>query len=284
MMEWMAPLLLATFLSGLGNALHRRIAEKEDVQSYSFLFTLIAGALFVPLMFTEPLVLPQGIGWAVFFLAAFFWFVANITAFTAAKHAEASLIAPLNNVKVVLLLFLSMVLLQEALTLPKLAGTLLVFAGAFILTWGPGKFGNLKDPGVQFTLFNALFIAMVTILDKANIMLGVSRNFYGACMYLVPCVFHAMRLKGRKSHLKKIVKNKGREVLAVGVTYFLLYYLYLVVYSFPEAEISIVYPIGRLNILVTVFLGFVWLGEKKDVGKRLLASLLMIAGAVLVTL
>jgi len=283
-MLWLVAVIIATFLSGLGTVLHRYVTKEEDVPSYSFLFTLIAGLFFIPLLFTERTRLPSGYEWIPFLMAAFLWFLINVVGFTAAKYTQASLKAPLSNVKVLFLFILAVLFLHEEATVERIAGTIFIFLGAFLLTWRKGSFAHLREFGVQLTVLTALLTALVTMLDKYNMLLGFSRNFYGAAMYLVPCFFHGIRVLRRKSHLKKILRNKGWFVLLSGITYGLLYYLYLFAYSFPEAPISVIYPISQLNLIVAVVLAWIWLGEKAQLERRAAASVLMVVGAILVAI
>lgn len=283
-MLWLVAVLIATFLSGLGTVLHRRITKDEDVASYSFLFTLIGGLFFIPLILLENARLPMGWEWIPFLAAAFLWFSINIVGFTAAKYTEASLIAPLGNLKVLFLFILAVIFLHEEATIGRIVGTLLIFLGALALTWEKGTLNKLKHIGVQFAIATALLTAVVTLLDKYNMLLGFSRNFYGAAMYLIPCFFHAIRASKRKTQLKKIIVNQGWYILLAGISYGLLYYLYLFAYSFKDAPISVIYPISRLNLIVAVFLAYIWLKEREEIPKRIFASLLMIIGAVLVAI
>ncbi|MCD6414200.1 MAG: DMT family transporter [Candidatus Diapherotrites archaeon] len=283
-MLWLVAVLIATFISGLGTVLHRRITKDEDVPSYSFLFTLIAGLFFIPLIFLEKTRLPIGWEWIPFLAAALLWFSINIVGFTAAKHTEASLIAPLGNLKVLFLFALAVVFLHEEATAGRLIGTFLIFSGALALTWEKGALKKLKHIGVQLAIVTAFLTAVVTLLDKYNMLIRFSKSFYGAAMYLVPCLFHGIRVTRRKHQLKKIIKNQGWYILLAGVLYGILYYLYLFAYSFKDAPISVIYPISRLNLIVAVALAYIWLGERKEIKKRAIASVFMIAGAILVAI
>lgn len=284
-MLWLYAVIFATLMGGIGQVLHRRITKDEDVRSYSFLFTLIAGLSFIPVMFLEDMTLPSGNGWLTFFAAAGLWFLINITGFNATKRTEVGVYAPLSKTSIIFVLLLASVFLGENVTLAKILGTLVIFTGIVMLTWKKGSLDKLKDKGIQLVLLTALLTAMVTLLDKHNMTLGISKGFYGMVMYLIPCALHGVRAKSRGRKIKRIIKNQGPYVLLVGLIYGVLYYyLFLYAYSFPEAEISIIYPISQLKILLAVILGYLWLGETQSLGKKLAASALMIAGAVLVAI
>lgn len=284
-MLWLYAVLVATLIGGLGKTLHRKVIKDEDVPSYSFLFTLIAGLSFLPLLLIEETVFPVGWQWAAFLGAALLWFFINITGFNASKRTEVSLHAPLSNVKIIILFLFAIVFLKEAVTIQKIVGTLIVFSGALVLSWEKGSFKQVKQKGIQLILLTAFLTAIVTLLDKHNMLEGISKGFYGLSMYWIPCFFHGLRVTTRKHHLKKIIRNQGKTILLMGILYGVIYYyLFLYAYSFPQAEISIIYPISQLSVLIAVFLGYAWLGERGALKKRLAASALMIAGAILVAI
>ncbi|MCD4740749.1 DMT family transporter [archaeon] len=285
-MSWLYAILIATVIGGFGKVLHRKVTKDEDVASYSFLFTLVAGFSFIPLFFLEDVTLPQGDAWLYLLAAAFLWFLINITGFNATKRTEVSLYAPLNNLKIIFVLILAVVFLGEAVTVQKILGTIVVFAGAFFLTWKKGSLKQLEDRGVQLVILTAFLTGIVSLFDKYNIhQLEISKSFYGLAMYWIPCALHGFRIIGRKQHMKKIIKNQGGTILITGLIYGVIYYyLFLFAYSFDAAEISVIFPLSQLSIVIALFLGYAWLGEKTDLKKRFVSSLIMIAGAILVAL
>ena len=63
-MSWLILVGMVVLLSGIGASIHRYILRDEHVYSYGFLFTFLSSLLFIPLMFTEEVVLPTtAAGW-----------------------------------------------------------------------------------------------------------------------------------------------------------------------------------------------------------------------------
>ncbi len=281
-MAWEILVLVSIFLAGIGASIHRYILRNEHVVSYGFLFTFLSGLYFIPTLFTEPIVLPQTAGgWFLVLAAAVLWFTVNIIGFTAVKKTEVTLGKPLAASKVLLVAILSVLVLGEAMNWYRLGGILVLIAGVVVLTWQKGWLGHLKEEGVQLVLAGAAISSVIATLDKFN-MGHVSPNVYGFMMYMIPAALLGVIVSFRIPKLKQTIHNKWKAILLVTASYGVMYYFLLNAYRL--ADVNVVYPIYQLNMLITMGLGYSWLGEKTQFRQRVGGALLMIAGAVLVML
>lgn len=281
-MNWLVLTFISIILAGIGASIHRYILRDEHVISYGFLFTFLSGLFFVPFLFTETVVLPTTIGaWGLLFAAAILWFTINVIGFTGISKTESTLGKPLATSKVLVVVFLSVFLLAEAMNTARFGGTLLLIVGMLVLTWQKKMFNHLKDEGVQLILVGSVITGVVAILDKIN-MGVVSPNFYGFMMYMVAAVFLGIMSSFRLPKLKQTIRNKWKAILFVSLSYGAMYYFILQAYRI--ADINLIYPVYQLNTLLTMGLGYMWLGEKTQFRQRIAGALLMIVGAILVTL
>jgi uncharacterized membrane protein len=140
-------------------------------------------------------------------------------------------------------------------------------------------FGKLSDRGVQLTLLVALLSATVAIIDKKS-MSFFTAGTYGFLVYLVPAIFLAFIVMKRKPKLRSLIKNNGKFVVLAAVFSVLFYYSLLMAYSLTDA--SPVFPITRLSTLLAVFGGVIFLRERKETLKRIIASVVIITGAVFI--
>jgi drug/metabolite transporter (DMT)-like permease len=275
-------------MGGFGTAINRYILREEDTLSYAFVFSFLSGLFFLPFLIfelmTKQMLFPASAeAWLFFALAALLWLSLNIIGFEAYKHTEVTLGSPLRNVSVFFLILLSFFFLSEQLNIGKIFGTTVIFCGIFVLTYKKGMFEHLKDKGVQLILLTALLTALVTLLDKANMSVyKFPVVFYGAMMFLVPSFFLGIVAGFRISKLKLMLRRKWPFALLVAFFYMAIYYLYLTVYKL--ADISIVYPLSRLELLVSITLGYFWLKERGEIKQRVIGALLMIAGASIIML
>lgn len=106
-MNWLILVACSFLLTGVAAAIHRYILREEHVYSYGFLFNLLSAAFFIPLLLTEPVVLPADTGgWFLLIAAAALWWTINIIGFTGISKTEATLGKPLAGSKVLLVLIL----------------------------------------------------------------------------------------------------------------------------------------------------------------------------------
>jgi drug/metabolite transporter (DMT)-like permease len=280
-MEWLFLVLAAVAMFGMLGALQRYILREEDPLSYAFWFNSLATFFFLPLLLLEPLVLPSTLPQlGLFFAAAIMWFCINVVSFYATAAEHVTLVNPLRQTNVLWVLVFAVFLLREELTMFKLFGTLSILAGVVALTWKGGLLKGLDSVGARLALVLAVMMAFVTVLDKYNVSSGVSPAFYGLSMFALPGAAFLLIAGFRRARLRKTLFSKRWAILAA--TGLLALGYYVILHAYRIADVSVINPITRLDLLITMALGYVWLQEREEFGRRLLGAVLMIAGAFLV--
>lgn len=280
-MIWLILALLSAFFDGIGDLINRFIMIKQNAIAYAFVWHILAAIFYIP--FIGKINLPNiPFAWFVLVSASILWALAGFTGFLAYKYTEASVKVPLGKSRLLFLLVFSVIFLKESITLLKVVGTFLIFFGVIILTYKNKKvFGKLSDRGVQLTLLTALLIALVSILDKVAIKY-FSVGLYGFLVYLIPGSLIGLFAFNKTKEIKKLIKERALVVLISAILGFLFYYLRLKAYSLEE--VSKVFPITQLSTLVVVFGGIFILREKTDIFKKILSAIIMILGAILISI
>ncbi len=281
-MNWLILVFISVLLSSLGAVINRYILRDEHIISYSFLFTLLSSFFFIPLMLTEEIILPQTTeAWLIILAAGVLWWTINIIGFTGISKTDVTLSKPLASSKVALVFLLSVLILGESITTGKIIGTILVMAGMLVLTWKKGWFKHFKNEGVQLLLVAAVIMSVVHVLDKYN-MANISANVYGFLMYFIPAIPFSFMVLFKIPELKKTIKNKWKAIILVSLTYGAMYYFILQAYTL--ADITVIFPLMQLATLITMGIAYFWLGEKTDFKQRIAGAVLMILGAIFVTI
>ena len=134
---------------------------------------------------------------------------------------------------------------------------------------------------MQLTLITALLSALVAIIDK-KATVYFSAGMYGAIVYLIPALFLGIYVLTRKrKDAASIMRTKSRWLSIVVACGFVFYFFQLL--AFKAADVSIVYPVLRMSTLFTVLGGIIFLGERESVIRKLTATLIIIAGVILVS-
>ena len=198
--------------------------------------------------------------------------------FKALSLGEASRVAAIDKSSTVLSVLLAIIFLQETSHLAvKLLGTLLLGTGIFLMAGKPEK---AADPSGQkswrvYAVLSAVFAALTSILAKIGIT-GVESNLGTAIRTGVVLIMAwvLVFVKGKQTQLFHI---KRRELLYIALSglatgaSWLCYY-----YAIQNGVVSVVVPIDKMSLAVTVLLSCWVFGEKLNRKSRLGLGLMLL--------
>lgn len=200
--------------------------------------------------------------------------------FKALSIGDVNKVVPIDKSSTILSVLLAIVLFGETDHLAiKLLGTALLAAGIFWMIEKKQTEKEVKNnQWVLYAVLSAIFAALTSILAKAGIT-GVESNLGTAIRTGVVLVM-AWIIVFMKGKQKEVVKIDPKELgfialsgAATGASW-LCYY-----YAIQNGAVSVVVPIDKLSILVTVVFSRVFL--KEAISKKALAGLaLMVAGTL----
>ena len=201
--------------------------------------------------------------------------------FKALSMADVNKVVPIDKSSTVLTVLLAIALFGETNNLPvKLIGTALIGCGVMLMIEKKQTDGTRKEERgwMIYAVLAAVFAAMTSILGKVGID-GVESNLGTAIRTIVVLVmaWAIVVMKG-KTHLAKSIDR--RELificlsgLATGASW-LCYY-----YAIQHGIVSVVVPIDKLSILVSI--GFSYVVFKERLSKKAAAGLLMMVAGTL---
>ena len=268
--------ILAAISDGTKDFFNRVVMIKEDPYVYGFIQNVIATLLFIPLFLSVKFP-TNNIVYLFILLSALAWVGIAIIGNYSYKYTEVSLRAPISQIRIIILLILSMLFLSEKLTLNKGIGTLLIFIGLFVLRFKGGKF-DIKNKGIQLTVLTACLVALAAIFDKIALNYTVP-EFQGFLIYLIPTVILFFFLKGRKKKFKSLFKNQWKVVLFGSFLGAAFTYLSLKAYAL--ADVSTIFPIIKTSALITVLLGIIFLKEKQIL-RKIIATTIVLIGIIFI--
>lgn len=220
---------LMVFVVGSQNQIHR-------IEGRTLLFLILSG-------------LATGASWLCYFKAL--------------QLGDINKVAPIDKSSTVLTILLAFLFLREPISLPKAIGVVLIAAGTLLMI--EKKDTDPKQmKGKSWLLYaigSAVFASLTSILGKVGIF-GVESNLGTA---IRTCVVLAMAwvmvfATGKQSTLGKIPKNEFGFIclsgLATGASW-LCYYKAL-----QDGPASVVVPIDKLSILVTIAFSYVVFRER----------------------
>ena len=182
--------------------------------------------------------------------------------FKALQLGDVNKVVPIDKSSTVLTIILAAIFLQEGVSLTKGIGVVLIAVGTFLMIEKKQSGGETKSAAwLWYALGSAVFASLTAILGKVGIS-GVESNLGTAIRTGVVLLMSWVMVfvTGKQGALKAIPKNELFFIclsgLATGGSW-LCYYKAL-----QDGPASVVVPIDKLSILVTVLFSYLVFREK----------------------
>ena len=204
--------------------------------------------------------------------------------FKALQIGDINKVVPIDKSSTVLTILLALIFLQEGISLPKAAAVAVIAAGIFLMIEKKDVQETKSGRGGWFLYAagSAFFASLTAILGKIGIT-GVESNLGTAirtCVVLVMAWLMVL-VTGKQGEVKKIGRKELVFICCSGIATgasWLCYYRAL-----QEGPASVVAPVDKLSVLVTVAFSYFVFGEK--LGKKEAAGLVLLtAGTVAMAL
>lgn len=203
--------------------------------------------------------------------------------FKALQLGDINKVVPIDKSSVILTILLALIILREKITPAKAAGVILVGAGTFLMIEKKDVTENksAKKSWILYAAGSAVFASLTSILGKIGISevesnLGTAIRTAVVLIMAWVMVFVTKKADTVKSIPKKELIFIGLSGLATGGSW-LCYYKAL-----QDGAASVVVPIDKLSIVVTVLFSYIVFKEK--LSKKGVVGLLMIVAGTLIML
>ena len=201
--------------------------------------------------------------------------------FKALSIGDVNKVVPVDKSSTVLTVLLAILVFHETANLPvKLVGTALLLVGALLMVERKPSSSSAAQglSWLPWAVGSAVFAALTSILAKVGIS-GVESNLGTAIRTGVVLVmaWGIVFLKGKQHQLRTIDRREAGFIALSGVATgasWLCYY-----YAIQHGVVSVVVPIDKMSILVSVGFSRVFLGERLS-RRAALGLSLMAAGAL----
>ena len=284
-MIWLTAAILSAFFAGLTSILAKCGIKKTDsdlatalrtivVLIFSWIMVLVVGSLhtiaeiepkaFIFLILSG---LATGASWICYFKAL--------------SVGDINKVVPIDKSSTVLTVLLAIICFGETSNLVmKLIATAILAVGIFLMVEKKQREEKQeRKTWMLYAVLAAVFAALTSILAKMGIS-GVESNLgtairTGVVLIMAWVIVFA---RGKQAQLKSIDKKEllfiGLSGIATGASW-LCYY-----YAIQNGEVSVVVPIDKLSIIVTVIFSYFVFKEK--LSKKAFAGLcLMVVGTLL---
>lgn len=285
---WIFMAILSAFFAGLTSILAKCGINKTDSDVATFLRTIII------LIFS----------WIMVFIVGSFNTISSIDAksfiflilsglstgaswicyFKALSIGDINKVVAIDKSSIILTVLFAIIILKETNNLIfKIIFTVLIGIGTFMMIEKKEQTKtNIKETFIIYAFLAAIFAALTSILAKIGIS-NVESNLGTAIrtFFVLLMAFIIVISKGKLSQIKTINKREFIFICLSGIATgasWLCYY-----YAIQKGIVSVVVPIDKLSILVSISLSYIIFKENLT-KKSLLGLSLIVIGTLLMTL
>lgn len=282
-MSWLILALISVFTVSIATVLERVLLKEDDSDpiGYGIVFQFLLGSIVLVFALLLHKFVPPDISGSTpfrFIISAILWAGTTAFGFKAIKHLSAAEVTILTSSSTVISIFLSLIFLNEVFDFNVALGTFLVLLSIFIVN--SEKLAFRSKQGIGFALLSAL-CAGTAVVNDAVILNSYEVFSYVAIMSFLPGVVLILLFPKKLKQAKKLALSKTSRLMFVfslfyaiqAVTYYLSYQ--------SGAPISHLSPITKSSIILTVIFAAVFLNEKKNLPKKVLASIIVTVGVLL---
>ena len=282
---WIAFAFASAFFAGVTSILAKCGIKKTDSNVATAIRTIVV------LIFSWLMVLIVGSGRTIISINSGTWLFLILSGlatgaswlcyFKALQTGDINKVVPIDKSSTILTILLAFIFLQESLNSIKIVAVILIGAGTFLMIQKKETTSQNKTNGKAWLIYaclSALFASLTSILGKVGIE-GVESNLGTAIRTSVVLVMAwvVVFVTGKQHTIKEIPRNEVFFIclsgLATGASW-LCYYKAL-----QDGLASVVVPIDKLSILVTIAFSYVVFHEKLS-RKSAIGLCMIVAGTL----
>lgn len=200
--------------------------------------------------------------------------------FKALSLGDVNKVVPIDKSSTVISILLAIIIFNETDNLAvKLTGSAMLGIGAILMVEKKADNGETKSRAwLIYAVGSAVFAALTSVLGKIGIS-GVESNLGTAVRTAVVLIMSWLIVfaKGKQKGLKTLDKKELVFIVLSGVATgasWLCYY-----YAIQHGKLSVVIPIDKMSILITV--GFAYILFKEKLSKKATVGLILMAAGTL---
>lgn len=257
------------------------VKDSDSPLAFAILYTATAALIASSLTFIEPWTFTD-VSWSVaglLVLASVLYGLYDATQFSARKYVEASTLALIMQLAPAVTLALSFAILREPFTVAKVAGAGAIIAGNLVALYRSGS--HLTSRGIMFGLAAAGIAGTAYVVDKMTFE-HFPVPLYTMSVYVIPLFVVAALYASTGGTLVRLAAE-GRRISwrifvlsGLGVAGY-----YMILKTFAVADASVAVPLVYSSTVLTALGGVFLLDERVAVMQKVVGSLLVFAGILL---
>lgn len=279
-MDWFLLTILSVLFGSVANVLQRVLmkGDKSNPYSYAIVFHLLLGVLNLAFGLFYGADFTFKSEYALFILlSSVLWGACSVFLFKALKLLQSSEVTILSTLRVPITIIAAIILFHESFGILKIIGTVVILIATLLVINQKGKFKF--NEGILYVLGVALFSGLGIITDSFSVK-HFDAVFYNTITnFLIVPILLAFRPRALKEWTHFFKPNFLIRMIPLGIfsTAQAIFYLYSLT---SEGNTSQIAAIRQSQLIVTVLLAIIFLHERSNLVRKLIAAVL-VTGAVI---
>ncbi|OGE78047.1 hypothetical protein A3J19_01040, partial [Candidatus Daviesbacteria bacterium RIFCSPLOWO2_02_FULL_41_8] len=280
-MGWLSYALLAVASYSVFYILTRVFLKEKssDAIAYTIVFNFVCALLISLVSLKNGFILPDIKHYYLNFgLMAVLYTASQVLIFKASRTIGASDLIIFSSTRVLWVIGAALLFLGEAFNTPKIIGTILILISVVYVS--AKKKGIKLNKGHIYALLAAFCIG-IGFVNDSYILRNADTISYAALAFIFPAVLTLIVFPSSTLKLKYYL-NLGilTKILLLGVFYSIGLVASYLSYK-AGGNASQIVPIGQSVVIITVILAALFLGERENVSKKIIAAILVSIGVLL---
>lgn len=253
--------------------------DKSDAIASSIVFQFL-GAIFIGIFaFSRGFVIPPFSEYYLnFFLVGFLWALATYCQFKAYHYLEASVAIIISTLEAIVIILAATFFLKEVFTIQMVIGACLVLAGVIAISKTKKKMAFNR--GIFYSLGFCLFAGLGAVNDTFMVK-RVDSMSYLSIGFLLPVFFLLLFSPKSMYKIKEVLQFTNFKKIFL-LTFFYAFGAIAFVYAILHgAQVSQLGTIANASVILTVLLATLFLGERDHVMRKIVCSVLVTIGVIL---
>ncbi|MBS3051913.1 MAG: EamA family transporter [Candidatus Aenigmarchaeota archaeon] len=286
-MFWLILSLLSAFFESVKDLFSKKSLKNIDVYTVSLSFWLFSfPIILIALLITGIPEIKPGF-WPILIVIGIIGPISHVLYMKAIGSSELSIVLPVIAFTPLFLLILSPIIVGEFPNLLGFVGVILIVFGSYVLNIKEKSKGYLRpfkmlltEKGPRLMLIVAFIWALGANFDKIAIK-NSSPIFYALCINIIFIIVLSILTLLKSKNPLGIMSSNLKILVPIGFFGGLGFITQMI--AINMAYVSYVISIKRLSVIFGVLIGY-FVFKEKNIKERLLGSIIMILGTLLIAL
>jgi len=280
--NWGIYLVLSLFSTVIFTQFYKISTKKSKSDgALTILLQTLAGTIIILLMPFFEFKFPSDLKIYIFLgTACIFYAIADRLNTTVRSGLEASTFGILRQLSTVFMILFGITLFKEPIVLTKMIGTVLIIFSNVLIFYKKGKI--VINKYIVLGILGNIAFAIAMFLD-VSISKSFNLSIYVALTLLVPAILIIIFEKIKISEIKaEFVDGDKKAIITTALSWGITIVTLLKAYQL--GDVTVIAPLSAISVTLNVIAGYVFLKERNNLSKKIIAAILIIISVLLISI